>query len=249
VATPTRTIGSASTDPQFSLEEPRLYDCLYYSYFRKCGSKCNGTLLLTLVCLPLISLAKSTNSSRLDSFQEVQHISALGASLRILPSLIVGFAIQLTTGLLIHRSKPYVLVLVALVLSAGSPLLMAVISARWPYWYAAFPAQLLAPLSCDIMFTIGLLVVSEGFPEHTQALAGAVFNTVVQFGTSMGLTVMAVVAAAVSKKDEGIGSGKEENLLVGYKASFWTAFAGMGLACVIGAYGLRRMGRVGVKRD
>lgn len=126
---------------------------------------------------------------------------------------------------------------------------MAVISARWPYWYAAFPAQLLSPLSADIMFTIGLLVVSEGFPEHTQALAGAVFNTVVQFGNSMGLTIMAVVAAAVSKRDEGTGSGQEENLLVGYKASFWTAFAGMGLACVVGGYGLRGMGRVGVKKD
>lgn len=65
----------------------------------------------------------------------------------------------------------------------------------------------------------------------------------------MGLTVMAVVAAAVSKKDGGTESGKEENLLVGYKASFWTAFAGMALACVIGAFGLRRMGKVGVKRD
>jgi len=185
----------------------------------------------------------------LRSFQEVQHTTALGASLRILPSLIVGFAIQLATGLLIHRSNPYFLVLVTLILSAGAPLLMAVISARWPYWYAAFPAQLLAPLSADIMFTIGLLVVSESFPEDTQALAGAVFNTVVQFGTSMGLTVMAVIAAAVSKSDENKGSSKEENLLLGYKASFWAAFAGMGLACVIGAFGLRRMGKVGVKKD
>jgi hypothetical protein len=124
---------------------------------------------------------------------------------------------------------------------------MAIISAHWPYWYAAFPAQLLSPLSYDIMFTIGLLVVSEGFPKQTQALAGAVFNTVAQFGTSMGLTVMAVVAAAVSDADSG--SSKEEKLLVGYKASFWTAFAGMALACLVGAFGLRRMGKVGLKRD
>lgn len=128
---------------------------------------------------------------------------------------------------------------------------MALISAHWPYWYAAFPAQLLAPLSCDILFTVGLLAVSEGFPAHTQALAGAVFSTVAQFGTSLGLTLLAVVAAAVTNGEEGKGKGlgREEELLVGYRASFWTAFASMGIACLIGAFGLRRMGNVGVKRD
>jgi hypothetical protein len=79
---------------------------------------------------------------------------------------------------------------------------MALISARWPYWYAAFQAQLLAPLSCDILFTIGLLTVSEVFSAHTQGLAGAVFNTVAQFGASFGLTLMAVVAAVVTKSEE-----------------------------------------------
>jgi MFS family permease len=169
--------------------------------------------------------------------------------MRILPSLCVGFLIQLTCGLLIHRTSPYHLVLLSLLLSAGAPLLMALISAQWPYWYAAFPAQLLSPLSCDILFTIGLLAVSEEFPANTQALAGAVFNTVAQFGTSLGLTVIAVVAAAVTESEGGRGVGRDEELLMGYRAGFWTAFASMGVACVIGAVGLRRMGRVGVKRD
>jgi hypothetical protein len=126
---------------------------------------------------------------------------------------------------------------------------MAVISSHWPYWYAAFPAQLLSPLSCDILFTIGLLAVSEEFPANTQALAGAVFSTVAQFGTSLGLTLIAVVAASVTKHEAEKGMGREKELLVGYQAGFWTAFASMGIACIIGAFGLRRMGRVGVKRD
>lgn len=126
---------------------------------------------------------------------------------------------------------------------------MAITSAQWPYWYAAFLAQLLAPLSCAIMFTIGLLAVSEGFPAHTQALAGAVFSTVAQFGASLGLTVLAMVATSVTKIKGDQGKGREEELLAGYRASFWTAFASMGLACLIGIFGLRRMGKVGVKKD
>lgn len=193
--------------------------------------------LLNFLCLPIYS------------FQEIQHTSAIGASLRILPSLVVGFLIQLTTGLLIHRTSPYLMVVLALVLSAGAPLLMAVISSHWPYWYAAFPAQLLSPLSCDILFTVGLLAVSEEFPANTQALAGAVFGTVAQFGTSLGLTLIAVVAASVTKHEAEKGMGREEELLVGYQAGFWTAFASMVIACIIGAFGLRRMGKIGVKRD
>jgi MFS family permease len=99
------------------------------------------------------------------------------------------------------------------------------------------------------MFTIGLLAVSEEFPSHTQALAGAVFNTVAQFGTSLGLTLIAVVAASVTKNEADRGMRREEELLAGYRAGFWTAFASMGLACIIGAFGLRKMGNVGVKRD
>ena len=126
---------------------------------------------------------------------------------------------------------------------------MAVISPRWPYWYAAFPAQLLSPMACDIMFTIGLLAVSEGFPADTQALAGAVFNTVNQFGQSIGLTLLAVVSAVVTKQTEDQGKGKEEALFVGYRAGFWTAFALGVPACLIGGFGLRHMGKIGVKRD
>lgn len=75
------------------------------------------------------------------SFQEVQQLSALQASLRILPSLIVGVAINFAVGYFIHRIPAMWLVLIASALCAISPLLMALIDPAWPYWYCAFPAQ------------------------------------------------------------------------------------------------------------
>ncbi|KAE8444102.1 hypothetical protein EG329_000884 [Mollisiaceae sp. DMI_Dod_QoI] len=208
--------------------------------------------VFTSVCLTVLFANAVANAMEIFCslfFQNVQQTSALGASMRILPSLLVAFFVQLTTGLIVHRTTPYLLVLTCLCLSTGAPLLMAFISPHWPYWYAAFPAQLLAPVACDIMFTVGLLAVSEEFPAHTQALAGAVFSTVAQFGTSVGLTVIAVVAAAVTNSELDQGKGKAEELLAGYRAGFWAQFAWMGLACLIGAFGLKKMGNVGVKRD
>ncbi|KAH8693030.1 putative MFS transporter [Talaromyces proteolyticus] len=184
-------------------------------------------------------------------FQKVQNLNAFEASIRILPSMIVGSICQLSTGLLIHRISAFYLVVGSMILSGGGPLLMAVIDARWPYWYDAFFAQLLAPLSADILFTIGLLVVSDLFPTRTQALAGAVFNTVSQFGTSIGLTVMAVISSATTKhySKSASNSSSPDALLVGYRAGFWAAFAWMMIAFLIGAFGLRNIGKVGLKRD
>ena len=94
-----------------------------------------------------------------------------------------------------------------------------------------------------------MLVVSDAFPERTQALAGGVFNTLSQFGTSLGLTVMAVISTSATQGTRYREKTTPEALMVGYRASFWTAFAWMLIACLIGGFGLRKAGKVGLKRD
>ena len=75
------------------------------------------------------------------SFQEVQELSAFGASIRILPSLIAGGLANLSTGIFVNRMPVKWVVLVSSGLSAGAALLMALIQPAWPYWYDAFFAQ------------------------------------------------------------------------------------------------------------
>ena len=132
-------------------------------------------------------------------------------------------------------------------ISAGSPLLMAVINPAWPYWYDAFWAQLLFPLCVDVLFTVALLVISEVFPQKDQALAGAVFNTVAQFGQSIGLAIVGVVSNSVTA--DARTTDVTQALLEGYRAGFWTAFAWMMVVCVVGGVGLRKVGKIGLKRD
>lgn len=83
------------------------------------------------------------------SFQEVQELSAIQAALRFLPNVLIGIVLNLGTGLLVHRLHANYLVLVTTVLSAGSPLLLAIIDPQWSWWYCAFWAVLLGPLSAD----------------------------------------------------------------------------------------------------
>lgn len=189
------------------------------------------------------SLCSSTD---LRSFQEVQDLSALQASIRILPSLVVGVLLNLFIGIFVHKVPAFWIVTISSILCAGAPILMAVIQPSWPYWGNAFVAQLLQPVSFDALFTVGLIVITDVFPDHTQALAGAVFNTSAQFGSALGMAILQVISTLVTDK-----SSKEESraLMEGYRASFWTMFGFMILCTGIGFFGLRKAGRVGLKRD
>jgi hypothetical protein len=106
-----------------------------------------------------------------------------------------------------------------------------------------------------VLWTVSSLVICRAFPSNAQALAGSVFNTISQLGNSVGLAVAAVIAASVSARDKSDSSsdtGSSQNpqqLLEGYRAAYWTIFAGMVVVCLVSGFGLRNVGKVGVKQD
>ncbi|KAF2032144.1 MFS general substrate transporter [Setomelanomma holmii] len=169
-------------------------------------------------------------------FQEVQHASTLTTSLYLLPNLSAGVVINIIVAFFVHRVPARWLVAGSAMICALSPMLMAVINPSWSYWYLAFWAQIFAPFSADVLFTVGLIIVSDNFPEETQALAGAVFNTVAQFGMSIGMGSCQVVALGIQDKEGG-------------RASYWLMFSYMLVCGVIAIVGLRKAGMVGLKRE
>jgi hypothetical protein len=156
----------------------------------------------------------------------------------------------------VHRIPALYLVAGSSIICASSPLIMALLNPAWNYWYLAFWAQAFSPFSVDVLFTVGLIIVSDSFPEKTQALAGAVFNTAAQFGMTLGMGSCQVVALGVMGGEQGSVHGDtsfaEQDpraLLKGYRASFWTMFAFMVMSVLIAVAGLRKVGKVGLKRD
>jgi hypothetical protein len=206
-----------------------------------------------------------------NSFQQVQEVSVIQTSIYFLPNILAGIVLNVFTGLLVHRIRADHLVLFTSVLSAVPPLLMAIINREWSWWWCAFPAMLLLPPSADgksnttvhiifpnnrlmiipneVIFTVANLIITDVFPTNTQALAGAVFNTVSQFGTSIGITIAAIISASVTNKSSYQRKNSPDALMLGYRAVFWTCFGIMILACGVGAVGLRKVGKVGLKRE
>ncbi|KAH7203063.1 major facilitator superfamily domain-containing protein [Fusarium oxysporum] len=157
-------------------------------------------LCFSLATLPLFVVLNSVDLLTSLYFQEIQYLSAVDAGIRILPSTVVGLGLNLMTGLIVHKIPAVWLVAASSLLSSGSPLLMAVINPSWSYWVGAFFAQILLPFSIDVLFTVGLIIVTEVFPEKNQSVAGAVFNTAAQFGNALGLAIVQVVSAAVTNQ-------------------------------------------------
>ncbi|KAF1361752.1 MFS general substrate transporter [Lizonia empirigonia] len=191
-------------------------------------------------------------------FQEIQQVTPLTTSIYLLPNLATGVVLQILVGTFVHKVPALYLVSISAIICSTSPLFMAVLNPSWNYFYLAFWARAFAPFSADVLFTVGLIIVSDSFPERDQALAGAVFNTVAQFGMSLGMGSCQVVALGViwsyknSSEGSGYGSPGAEDphkLLKGYRASFWTMFGYMLVCVAIALVGLRKAGKVGLKKD
>jgi len=182
-------------------------------------------------------------------YQDVQEISAIQTSLRFLPAPLAGALSNLVMGLVVHRVRADWAVTFGIMMTSIGCLLMSIIKPEWSYWACAFPATFLNPIGADALFTVSNLVITSVFPAKTQALAGGVFNTIAQLGKSVGLATSAVIASSVTAQS-GYGDKMGPSALMkGFTAAFWYLFA---MSCVTGPvfiWGLRGIGKVGVKRD
>lgn len=182
-------------------------------------------------------------------FQDVQQLSATQASLRFLPAPVSGLATNLVMGLMIHKIRADWAVIFSMTLSSISALLVALMKIDAPYWEYAFPAITLNAIGPDVLFTVSNLVITSAFPDKTQALAGGVFNTVAQIGKSVGLALTAVIAASTTLKSDYSDKHEPRALMEGYRAAFWFCFAISTTTLVVSLWGLRNIGKIGMKRE
>lgn len=76
-------------------------------------------------------------------------LSALQASLRFLPNVVIGTLVSFGTDAVLHRWDAYRYVTIMLLISCVAPLLMALMDPAWSYWYMAFWGMLLLPFAGD----------------------------------------------------------------------------------------------------
>ncbi len=91
-------------------------------------------------------------------YQKVQLLSAFDTSLRFLPLVVSGVLANIAAASLVRRVRADVLVGGSVLLSAATPLIMALGDSSLSYWVAAFPATLLSPIWADVTLLVANLV-------------------------------------------------------------------------------------------
>jgi MFS family permease len=182
-------------------------------------------------------------------FQSVQGLWALDTSIRFLPVAVTGLLTNFLTGWLVKRTRADVLILCSTALASLAPLLMAIVKPEWSYWTCAFIAVASTPACVDVLFTVANLVITQAFPPQTHGLAGGVFNTISCIGNSFALAIMAVIASSVTLAEKGKNESTQEMLMDGYRVTFWVCFGANIAALAVIAFGLRNIGKVGLKQE
>ncbi|PPQ71259.1 hypothetical protein CVT24_009513 [Panaeolus cyanescens] len=127
--------------------------------------------------------------------------------------------------------------------TAIASLLFAIIEPHASYWAYAFPSSVLAVMGADLVFSAGTLFIAKFSLPHEQSVSGALFNTMTQLGTAVGVTVTTVVYNSIHSKPRA-----QEDAILPYRAAFWTAFAFGIVATILGVVFFRGVGVVGTRR-
>ncbi|KJA16451.1 hypothetical protein HYPSUDRAFT_207046 [Hypholoma sublateritium FD-334 SS-4] len=174
-------------------------------------------------------------------YQNYKHYTPMLVVVRLLPMFVSGMACNVFVGLMAARIPVVYLVSIGGFATAVSCLLFAVIDPNTTYWAFGFPASILTVLGADFVFSAGTLFISRIALPNEQSVAGALFSTMTQIGTAVGVTVTTVVSNTVSGR---LRPG--EDTIVTYHAAQWTGFAFGIIAAILGVVFFRGVGVVGV---
>ncbi|KJA16450.1 hypothetical protein HYPSUDRAFT_147747 [Hypholoma sublateritium FD-334 SS-4] len=175
-------------------------------------------------------------------YQNYMQYNPMQTVIRLFPMFVSGVACNFFVGLMASRVPVVYLVVVGTLATSVACLLFAVINPAITYWAFGFTATVLSVMGADFVFSAGTLFIARVALPHEQSVAGALFNTMTQLGTAVGVTVTTVVYNNVGSR---LAPG--EDVLAMYRAAQWTAFAFGILATVIGVICFRGVGVVGFR--
>jgi predicted MFS family arabinose efflux permease len=190
-------------------------------------------------------------------YQDYLQLSPVQTMLRLLPMFVTGVVCNLIVALVVGRVDVVYLMLLGTSLTASANVFFAVVKPSETYWAYGLPSAILSVFGADFVFSAGTLFIAKVALPHEQSVAGALFQTMTQLGTSFGLAITTLVFDHVRRMESaklGVTAGDgfdsfapPRAQLLAYRAAEWGGF-GFGIAAAILCFFLRGVGIVG-QRD
>ncbi|KAK0430501.1 efflux transporter [Armillaria borealis] len=167
-------------------------------------------------------------------YQNYQGYTPVGTMIRLFPMFITGIICNFIIAVIISRVSVVWILASGTIITACAAIFFAEINPDATYWAYGFPSAIFSVFGADFVFAAGSIFVARIVEPHEQSLSGALFQTMYQIGTALGVTVSTIVFNRVVAQDSlnmGVvvdnanSNAPQEALLNGYKAAEWTAFA------------------------
>ncbi|KAG7446056.1 putative efflux transporter [Guyanagaster necrorhizus] len=163
-------------------------------------------------------------------YQNYQGLTPILTVVRLVPMFISGVICNTIVAFVAGR-VPFIYFMVSgTALTSTASLLFALINPSATYWAFGFPASVLSVIGADFVFAAGTLFIAKASLHHEQSVAGAVFQTMTQLGTSFGVTISTVVydrVLSARASDYGTDSlnAPKPAQLDAYQSAAWSDFA------------------------
>jgi MFS family permease len=140
------------------------------------------------------------------------------------PVCVSGALAAISTGWLLGRVRPSIVMTMALAAFSIGTILMMTAPVNQTYWAQLFVATVVTPWGMDMSFPAATLILSNAVRKEHQGIAASLVSTVVNYSISLGLGF----AGTVEVHTNGGGTNPSE-VLTGYRNAFYT---GLGLSGV-----------------
>ena len=148
--------------------------------------------------------------------------SPLLASAEIAPVAISGAIASVTTGFLLGRLKPAVVMTIALTAFTVGTILIATVPVDQTYWAQSFVCTIVIPWGMDMSFPAATLILSNSVSRKHQGIAASLVNTIVNYSISLSLGFAGTIESHVNN-----GGKTPEDILHGFRGAL---YMGIGLS-------------------
>ncbi|KAI8959358.1 MFS general substrate transporter [Daldinia sp. FL1419] len=160
--------------------------------------------------------------------ENVREIPPLLATAYVSPCIIVGCLATVSTGFVLQRLGPSVVVFISLLGFTLGSALIATMPAMQIYWTQLFFSVLVVSWAMDTGFPATTLALSNAVERKHQGTAASLVSTVMNYSISIGLGIARTVEAYVTRGEQSV-----ESKLEGYRAALYTAISLAGLGTLI----------------
>ncbi|KAI0180061.1 MFS general substrate transporter [Hypoxylon sp. FL1284] len=160
-------------------------------------------------------------------YEVLRGASPLLATAMHSPIIVSGVAAAITTGVIIHRVGPAVVMALALLAFTVGTTLIATAPIDQTYWTQTFLCNVIITWGMDLSFPAATLMLSDLVSSEHQGIAASLVTTVVNYSGALALGVAGTVEAQVNN-----GGKNNEDILKGYRGAWYVAI-GLGVVGLI----------------